>query len=223
MKKYAYLFKHAEAKGKITGILALVLAVAAIVLVVLSANAALNEPVTEINALKLFLSEDQLNSFDDQMEEELDFAQEAINNTDEAYLQEFENNFGISAKTFIRLMKNPSIKNLTKLFTAFNADPEVVQLFNVIIKVVTIYAAVLIGFLLLGAFFMRGGWAITSMILSVLFFIVFTGFAWLIAYAVICIAFSICSKIFRGAYRDYKVIEKYKAKTAAENATAAAE
>ena len=223
MKKYAYLFKHAEAKGKITGILALILALAAIVLVVLSANAAINGPITEINALKLFIPEDKLNSLNNQMEADLEYVQEAINNSDEVYLQQFENEFGITADEFVKLMEKTSIKNMIRLFTVFKAEPELIKVFEVIVKIVTIYAAVLIGFLLLGALFMRGGWAITSMILSALFFIVFTGFTWLIAYAVICIAFSICSKIFRGAYRDYKVIEKYKAKTAAENATAAAE
>jgi ABC-type transport system involved in multi-copper enzyme maturation permease subunit len=211
MKKFVYIFKTGDKKGRITGIISLILAVAAITLLVISASSAINGPLTEINALKIFISEKDLDSFEDEIEVELEQIEEAIENADQAYLDAFENEYGMTAQECLKLLDDVSFNGIVKLSNVFDVEPELVRILEIVIKVIIIYAVVLAGFVLLGALFMRGGLVITSMILSALFFLVFAGMAWFIAYAVICIAFSIFSKIFRGAYHDYKVIEKYKA------------
>lgn len=211
MKKFVYLFKHAETKGKVTGIIALVLAVVAIALVGISAYSTIYGPITEINVLKTFVPEGELQEFNRMTDEMADEVEEAMEDLDQEYLDQFEDKFGMSAEEFMDIVEVVSLSDVVTIMTVVEGDESAAQIFEVIIKVILIYALVLVAFLLLGAFFMRGGFAITSMILSALYFLLFAGAIWLVVYAVVCIAFAITSKIFRTSYKEYKIIEKYKA------------
>ena len=218
MKKFVYLFKHAETKGKVTGIIALVLAAIAIILVGVSAYTTVYGPITEINILKTVVPESDLKEFDRMTGEMADEVEQAMEGLDQEYLDQFEANFGMSAEEFMDIVEVVSLSDVVKIMPIMDENNAGVEIFEVIIKIIVIYALVLGAFILLGAFFMRGGFAITSMILSALYFLLFTGPIWLAVYAVVCIAFSIVSKIFRNSYKEYKIIEKYKA-TQEKNST----
>ena len=175
MKKFNYLFKHAETKGKVTGIIALVLAAIAIILVGVSAFSTVYGPITEINVLKTFVSESELNEFDRMTDDMADEVEEAMENLDEEFLAEFEARFGMSAEKFIEMVEVVSLNDVVILMKIMEEDETAAEIFELIIKIIVIYALVLVAFLLLGAFFMRGGFAITSMILSALYFLLFAG------------------------------------------------
>lgn len=214
MKKFVYLFKDADAKARVMGIIALVLAVAAIIMLVVSAHSTINGPITEINAFKMLLPEEELDDFDDIADETLEEIEQAIDEADQAYLDAFEDEHGISAEECLELMEDISLNNTLKLTEILELEPALIKTLEVIIKVITIYALVLGAFLLLGVFFMKGGFAITSLIFSLAYFFIFKGVTWLVIYAVVCIAFAIFAKIFKKSYKEYRIIEKYKASEA---------
>ena len=221
MKKFVYLFKGDSQKARVTGIIALALALVAIIMLAVSAYTTIYGPITEINAIKLIVPEEELDSLEDSADAVLDELEFAVEHADQEYIDAFEEEYGVSAEECLELMEDVSLGNLIKLFTILDEEQDVVEVFEVIVKAITIYAIVLGAFILLGAFFMKGGFAITSLILSLAYFFVFKGVVWLAIYAVVCIAFAIFAKIFKKAYSDHKVIEKYKASEAKKAAEAA--
>ena len=90
MKKIKFTFTKADSKTRTMGIIALVLAVAAIVLLVVSATSALNRSITELPIIKTLVPEEQLDDVTETYDELIEEIEAAIDEEDDELLEELE-------------------------------------------------------------------------------------------------------------------------------------
>ena len=205
MDKFIFLFREAEKKERIIGIIALVLAAVALIVLSVSVNSAVNRPIDEFNIMNAFTEEEK--EADSGMFDEYELAtiaviQKAIETGDTDTLDDIEDKVGMPAEELLERLERPSLKTLSK-FAKLSYDEDKATAYNVFISAINIYALILGGFVFLGALLMRGGFAIFSLIISPAYFVFFAGNVWLWVYAASCIAFAIFAKKFKKAYREY--------------------
>ena len=205
MDKFIFLFREAEKKDRIIGIIALVLASVALIVLSVSCNSAVNRPIDEFNIMNAFTAEEKeadSGVFDEYELKIIDMIQEAIETGDTDFLDEVEDKVGMPAEELLERLERPSLKTLSK-FAKLSYDEDKAKAYNIFVSMINIYALILGGFVLLGALLMRGGFAIFSLIISPAYFVFFSGNVWLWVYAAACIAFAIFAKKFKKAYREY--------------------
>ena len=205
MDKFIFLFREAEKKDRIIGIIALVLASVALIVLSVSCNSAVNRPIDEFNIMNAFTAEEKeadSGVFDEYELKIIDMIQEAIETGDTDFLDEVEDKVGMPAEELLERLERPYLKTLSK-FAKLSYDEDKAKAYNICVSMINIYALILGGFVLLGALLMRGGFAIFSLIISPAYFVFFSGNVWLWLYAAACIAFAIFAKKFKKAYREY--------------------
>lgn len=205
MDKFIFLFREAEKKDRIIGIIALVLASVALIVLSVSCNSAVNRPIDEFNIMNAFTAEEKeadSGVFDEYELKIIDMIQEAIETGDTDFLDEVEDKVGMPAEELLERLERPSLKTLSK-FAKLSYDEDKAKAYNIFVSMINIYALILGGFVFLGALLMRGGFAIFSLIISPTYFVFFSGNVWLWVYAAACIAFAIFAKKFKKAYREY--------------------
>ena len=202
MGKFIYLFRDADKRERIIGIIALVLASVAFIMLSVSSNSAINRPIEEYNIMTAFTSEEESGLFDELALERINQLKEAIKNNDREFIRETEEKVGMSAGDFLKRLEKPSLKTMT-IFCNWAYEEDLAIGYKFFIFVISLYAVILGGFILLGVLFMKGGFAIASLILSPLYFAFFVGNTWFFVYAITCILFAIFAKKFKKAYREY--------------------
>ncbi len=204
MKKLNFIINQANKKTQILGFVALGLAVLAILLLVVSANMAINGSITKLPVVKLFVPEEELNEFDEEYEDLLAELEEAIDNEDEEKLEEFEEDFGIAADEVLDMMDTVSLNTIKSLSSVFDESEELTLIFSILISSITWYAVFLGLFVALSALFMNKGFFITSVVLSAGFFFVFVGAVWFFVFLALCIAYCILVSKVHTEYIVYK-------------------
>ena len=231
MKKIKFTFTKADSKTRTMGIIALVLAVAAIVLLAVSASSALNRSITKLPVMQALATvlEDEfdLDEITEEYDEMIEEIEEAIDDEDEEYLEELEDEFGMDAEEVLELFDPLSLNSLKKLAGMVSDEMEadeaemVEGVFSALTGFVNGYA-ILLGFLVaLSALFMNKAWFITATSISGLFFFVFVGAVWFVVFLGLCIAYSILVSKVKNAYIISKAADQLAAATAAAPATEA--
>lgn len=208
MRKLIFMFRRADVKTKIFGCIALVLALAAILLVVVSANKAINGPITEISVFELVISEDERGEFDDMCEEAFEELEDAIDELDDDEIEELEDELGMSIDEFLDIIDEPvslnSVKAMASISLAEDEMKEVATIFSVIVTVIKAYAIILAVLVAFSMLFFNKGFFITSVVLSSAFFLVVVGVAGFFIFLALCIAFCILQSKVKKAYKLYK-------------------
>ena len=205
MKKLNFTFKNADKKTRIIGIVALALALISILIVVLSANSAINGSFTKIPLIKLAASEGDLEKINDGAEEIVDGIEEAIENDDDEILDKLREEYGMSPKKLLDKFDPVSLNSIKIVMdkSESNEYGEYVPIFSAIITGITVYAAILAIFVALSALFMNKGFFITSVVLSALFFLALVNFVWFFVFLALCIAYCILVSKVKKAYKLY--------------------
>ena len=204
MKKLTFTFSQADQKTRIIGCVALGLAVLAILLLVVSANMAINGSITKLPIIQLAVPEEELNAFDEEYEDLLAELEEAIDNEDEEKLEEFEEDFGISADEMLDMMETVSLNTIKSMSSVLEENDELTLIFTVLIGCITWYAVFLALFVALSALFMNKGFFITSVVLSAGFFFALVGAVWFFVFLALCIAYCILVSKVHTEYIVYK-------------------
>lgn len=205
MDKFIFLFREAEKKDRIIGIIALVLASVALIVLSVSVNSAINRPIDEFNIMNAFTEEEKAEDsgmFDKLELEMIAMIQRAVDTGDTAVLEEVEDKVGMPAEELLERLERPSLRTLSK-FAKLSYDEDKTMAYSIFVYAINIYAVILGAFVFIGALLMRGGFAIFSLVISPLYFIFFAGNVFLWIYAFSCIAFAIFAKKFKKAYREY--------------------
>lgn len=201
MKKLKFLFKSADKKTRGLGIAALVLAFIAIISLVVSANVAVNSAITDLPIIKLVVGESNIDSFNKEYDDLIDEIEEAIDNNDNAKIEELEDELGVPVEEVLELLDPISLKSVKTLSSMIpEIGDEMELVFSAIITGINGYAFILGLFVALSALFMNKGWFITAAVLSPVFFFVFVGAVWFFVFLALCIAYCILSSKVRDAY-----------------------
>lgn len=202
MKKISFIFKGADTKTRILGIVALALAALAILTVFLSARSAIHGDFTEISIIKFTVSEDDIDEFKDDCKNLKRQIKNAINEDDDYTLSEIKAEYKMSAKKLLKLLDPISLNSL-KVISARSSHSDY-MLFSVIIGVINGYAFLLILFVALSSLFMNRGFFIASSVLSAIFFFVLVGALGFFIFLALCIAYCILVSKVHDAYIIFK-------------------
>ena len=202
MKKLTFTFTQADKKTKILGCIALALALIAIILLISSTSKALYGPMVDLPIVKLVVPEHELDDFEDQYDDFIDELEDAIDDEDDDRLEEFEDDYGMSAEKLLDVM-DPLSLNTMRVVASVVSDLTENLIFSGLFFVLMGYAGLLILFVALSALFMNKGFFITSVVLSALFFFVLVGAAMFFVFLALCIAYCILVSKVRTAYILY--------------------
>jgi len=205
MQKIKFVFKNADQKTKTAGIIALALAFAAILTLIISANTAVNGSITNLPFLKMFVGEDALDKFDDELEYLREEAEDLIDDADEELIEEFEDEYGISPKKALKLLDPISLNSIVTIMSVTDElDLESAAIIRTFVSAINGWAFLLVIFVALSALFLNKGWFITATVLSAGFFFTFVGAIAFVIFLGLCIAYC----IFVSKVRDAFIIAK---------------
>ena len=204
MKKLSFVFKNADSKTCTVGIVAIVLAALAIVILALSANSAVNGPMTKLPVIELFVPEEVRDELDDNGKDLVELIEEAIDEDDDDLIEELEDEYDMPVKKMLKLIDPVSLNGVKQLGEEiFEEDEEMIQAFTIVVDGIVGYAVVLGIFVALACLFMNKALFIIADVFSALFFFVFVGAAWFFIFTALCIAYCILVSKVKKAYKAY--------------------
>ena len=186
----------AGTKTCVCGLLAIAIAISAIVLLVFSANSAVNGPFLELNIIKIL----KIDALKSEYEDAVDEFKEYIDEADDDVIEEFEKDTNLSVEEIEEILDEAddlSLSALKTLSAGLGEDDTVGKIFSYIITGIYVYAFVLGLLVLLALIFFRKGFFITAASLSALFFIILVGVVWFVVFLALCIAYSILVSVVR--------------------------
>lgn len=205
MKKIAFIFKNADAKTRIIGIVALALAALALLTVIISANTAINGPITKLPVIELFVPEEERDELDDYGKDLVELIEDAIDEDDDDLIEELEDEYDMPVKKILKLIDPVSLNGVKQLGEEiYEGDEETVMIFTVIVNGISAYAFIIGLFVALAGIFMNKALFIIADVFSALFFFVFVGAAWFFIFTALCIAYCILVSKVKKAYNAYR-------------------
>ena len=204
MKKINYLFKNADSKTRIMGIVAFAIAAVMLVMLIISANTVLNGSMTKFPILKPFESEIQLDKFEADYEDFMEELEDVIEEDNEYALERIEQEYGMPAEEMLDLLDPLSLNGMKKLAVVTDENEEVTMIFSVMVTAITAVAFIIGLFLVLGGLFMKKSLVILADIFSIGFFLTFVGVASFAIFTVLCIAYCIVVSSVNSAYKMHK-------------------
>lgn len=204
MKKINYLFKNADSKTRIMGIVAFAIAAVMLVMLIISANTVLNGSMTKFPILKPFESEIQLDKFEADYEDFIEELEDVIEEDNEYALERIEQEYGMPAEEMLDLLDPLSLNGMKKLAVVTDENEEVTMIFSVMVTAITAVAFIIGLFLVLGGLFMKKSLVILADIFSIGFFLTFVGVASFAIFTVLCIAYCIVVSSVNRAYKMHK-------------------
>ena len=202
--KYGYLFSVAPKNLKTTTIISLILGVVCILAVVFGANSALNGDFFEIPMLKMIVGEDEIDEAKDALDEAVDAFEVALDEGDKEKIEELEDEAGMKAEKVLDLFDPPSLNSIKKFGKALLDDDSIIEVYSLVITIITIYALIAGVSLAMAMLVGRGGYAIFTLIVVLPFHIFLSGSLWLIVGTVAHLAFTVCLFKMTSAYKKYK-------------------
>lgn len=185
-------------KNCICGLLALAIAISAILLLVFSANSAINGPFLELNIIKIL----KIDSLKSEYEDAVDEFKEVLDAADDDAIELFEEETDLSVDEIKEILDESddlSLSALKSLSAGLGEDNGIGAIFSYIITIICVYAIIIGLFVLLALIFFRKSFFITAVLLSVLFFVILVGLVWFFVFLGLCIAYSILVSIVRAA------------------------
>lgn len=212
VSKIQYFTKVAPQPNRIRAFIALGLGILCILFVFLSANNAVNGSMLKIPVISLVLDDA------DEMQDELDEAVSDLKKFDTAELEEFLHEFlGVSVDSdeieakknkILNLFSPFSLNSVIKLTEMFGAGDdeisEIVEVFNVVITVVWVYAVILMVLTALGVLFQKTWLMVLAYVLGVAFVAMTGGVVLVILATVAYIATAVLFSKMKGEYNAYK-------------------
>ena len=227
MTKRQFISQAASPKVKRNALIAIVLTVASLLVLFLSANATINNAIWDIPLIKSVVDEDDREELEDSMDD-ADDALDQLEDIIDEYEDELDKSDKKLAKQLMTTMKNfvkkPSLNNAKK-FIDFIADElddlndatdgelgfvedmgddfeEVVDAFDTLMGVI-IFSCIFVGiFIAVGGLFQKTGFVITGLILAIPVTWLFGGIVMmLIGVVVNAVLISMCSTI----NQEYKI------------------
>lgn len=215
MQKIIEMFKNP--KTFVKSVITFSVAALALILLIVSASAAINGSITNIPLFKLILTEDEIDEFEDRYDDLLDEIEEAIDDDDDIFLEAFKEEYGMSAKKFMRVMDPISLSGCKAFAKALGEDGTAIT-FNILIGVITGCAMFIALFLVLAIIFMNKPLAILAIVFSAGYFLAFVGFFWFLVYTALCIAYIVLVGQLKQAYKELSAPAPAPAEEAAPDA-----
>lgn len=203
MKKFFFLLTKASFGTRLRSLIALAVGVVFLLTVFFGAISAINGSVTKLPILKLVYSESQLDEMETSAEKYAQEIEEAIEKEDPAQIEKFEKESGVSIEKLQKSLDPLSLKSMVTIFE-MDGDREFAEVFGLFVKVITIYAVILVALLALSVLFMKKGLMILAYILALPFLFIFVGVTAFVICTVAMIAYCILIGKVNKAYKAYK-------------------
>lgn len=203
MRKIFFLLKKASFSLRLRGLIALAVGVVFLLTVLFGAVSAINGSVTKLPILKLAYSETQLNEMEASAEKYAQEIEEAIEKEDPAQIEKFEKESGVSIEKLKKSFDPISLKSMITIFE-LEGDSSFAGMFGLFVKIITIYAVILVALLALAVLFMKKGLMILAYILALPFLFIFVGVTAFVICTVAMIAYCILIGKVNKAYKAYK-------------------
>jgi|GEM_PF-2680637 len=209
VSKRTYFAKIAPKSHLLMRYVALVLGLACILIVFLSANTTVNGSIFEHPLVSTLIGEEgeemqrELNQALDEYEKYSEMGEigEFLEETLDAKIDETM----VSADAVIDLLRPVSIGNLVKLGELFGVeDSDVVQGLNIFVTIVWVLAIVLMGLTALGVLFQKAWLMVLSLILGAIFIVITGGVGYLVLAAITYIATAVLFSKMKREYKAYK-------------------
>ena len=206
MKRILFTFKQADQKTRLSGIIALAIALAAILMLIISASSAVNGSMTGLPIVSWTADADDLEYLNEEYEEYLEELEDMIDDADDDELDEFEDEFGMTAEEMLDIL--PSKLSLGAFAEAaellsgnFGVSKAEAEIFSGIISWIVWSTVILCLLVALSAFLMNKPSFIVATVLSLVFFVVFVGVLWLFVFIALCVAYCIMVHNVQVAYK----------------------
>ena len=208
MKRLQFLFKDATQKTRIVGIVALALAAAALLTLILSANSAINGSLMKLPIIEFAMDEDDLEDLEEECSDLLDVLDKVI---EDDKIEEFEDEYDADIEEVRNLLEPLSLNSVKELCSIFEDEynEDEVELFSIIITVISIYAAIIGLFLVLSALFLNRALFIVSTVVSALFFFILVGAVWFFVYLVLCIVYCVLVSQIHAEYKNKQAAAQF--------------
>jgi len=203
MKKFFFLLKHASFSVRLRGLIAFVIGLVFLLTVFFGASSAINGSVTKLPIMKLVYSEAKLEEMEDSVEKYAEEIEEAIEKEDPAQIEKFEKESGVSIEKLKKSLDPISLKSMQTIFEMQNENA-LAQVFGLFVKIITVYAVILVALLALAILFMKKGLMILAYILGLPFLFIFVGITAFAICTVAMIAYCILIGMVNKAYKAYK-------------------
>lgn len=206
MKKFKYFWFTATGMTSLLYKVALGLGALCLIVSILAANTALNGNFFEIPVFDMFMDDDEYEDFTDDYDDLLD----ELDDASKEEKREIEDKTGMDFEDFQEYIEDLSLKKMTKLVETlkdvdgFETDAEGLLIFNILITVITVYAAIICFFTILSVYNGSGAGAITIYIISLPFHILLTGTGYLVVLSILYIGYAAVQIHINKEYRRYK-------------------
>lgn len=206
MKRILFTFKQADSKTRLSGIIALAIALAAILMLIISASSAINGSFTNLPVMSLAFDDDELETIEEEYDEYLEELEDLLDDADDDELDDFEDEYGITLEEAVDIL--PEKISLGAMSDAVDllggplglskADTEI---FDIIIGWITWSAVILCLLVALSAFLMNKPSFIVAASIAFPFFLIFVGVLWLFVFIGLCVAYCIMVHKVQVAYK----------------------
>jgi hypothetical protein len=201
MRKLIFTFTEADGQTKLCGIIALILALAAILLLGVSTGKALYGPMLDLPVVDFFMPDNELDNLEDEYKDTIKELENALDEEDKDKLKEFEREYDMDAEEILDAM-DPLSLNSMKVLSGVMGDGVEADIFSTIFSVLFGFGVVLMALVGLSALFMNRVFFILSVIFSAIFFFVLVGAVWFFVFLALCVAYCIFVSKVRSAYRN---------------------
>lgn len=202
-KRKTYFFKTGPVKTRAIAYAALAVGILFLAVLFLATSYSINAPITEVPLFEMVMGEDEIEDFEDTIDEVLDDLDTAIESGGEEAIREIEAEFGYSVEELRDIFETLSLRTMANVFDDLDEEAGasaamlLIGFICIIAAVVAILAAFAVGF-------MKKGLMIAAYIISILLYVLFAGAVFLILATVLCIAYFVLLTIANQQYKRYK-------------------
>ncbi len=202
-KRRTYFFKTGPQKNRRISYAALGAGVASLLIIFLAAFYAITAPITRVPMFAMIVGEDEIEELEDLVDEVLDEIDDAIENDDDDAIERLEDELGVSVKKFQRVFKTLSLYSIATASEVMG-DDEASSAAFLLIAIICVYAVLVAIFAAFAVGFMKKGLMIAAYVISILYYILFSGVVYLILATVACIVYFVLLTIANQNYKRYK-------------------
>lgn len=178
--------------------LALIMGILCIVFAVASAFITANTSIFEIPIFNMI--DDGFNDIEEQYEDAMD----KFDDLTDKEIDEIEDEFDMDFNEIKELYKNPSLSNMKELAVGLDTDEDVEMIFSAFNAIIFGYALFIALFELLAVLLKKGGFAIATIIISILYFVLLAGMLMFVLFIILNIAQIVLYSMANKEYKAYK-------------------
>lgn len=203
LSKKDFLKTKASVKTKSLYTVARIIGVIGLAVLVLSACLAIYGSFFDIPLFSMF-DEFEIKQLEEEYEELAEEYGDVMENATAEELKDLEDEVGIESEDIEKIMKNPSLRNFSKIADSGDYDEDVTMAFSLIFGLIIGGVALIALFELLSVLLRSPALAIIAIIVSPLYFFLFSGAMMFVCFLIVNVAQVIVYSLANKEYKTYK-------------------